>query len=318
MIKMKRFLKLPMHWKWIFAVFLFFVGTAGVMISIFPLELKELALRFQFWRSGIVHTAESGIESDILDRCSQTEKQSCSCVALISGLGEDSKSWKEILLWPEERWHQMGLLQPFKLVALGMPVAEGSDRSTYRVRKQAERLQPYLRSMCPRWTLVGHQMGGSVASWLALDWREGVHRLILLSSAGIRMERERNFSYLPTPSSEGIREFQGKAFYQSVPLSKYVEQEMIRKTKSSPALEVQKAQIAEDDLDLNLPTLHIPTLVLWGKEDQIIPMAMGFQMRNLVPGTIWREVSQCGHFIHKECPQAVAQSIVDMINFGRM
>ncbi len=59
-----------------------------------------------------------------------------------------------------------------------------------------------------------------------------------------------------------------------------------------------------------LRQLDIPTLVLWAAEDRIIPVAIGRQLSEDIPGARFASISGCGHFLQEEKPAAVTDHIM--------
>ena len=271
-----------------FSVLGFLLGLAYFACS---LDGFGLWSRIQLWTVGVRNFRQDGWTGLIQDRCTSgasVARGECVCVALIHGFGDQSLVWQKVFLTPEKAWKKLGLNASLKLLAINLPGVGGSRISSqnepYRVRKQAEQLRGVLLPVCPYWTVVGNDLGGWIASWLALDWPEGVSRLVLLSPAGLKVDFEKQEDYL----------------------------------KESLAQKILHAQIEEDFLEGRFFALRKPTLIVWGKEDPVIPLSIGKYMRSFLPGALWREVSACGHFPQKECPWIVVQSMIDMLNYGAM
>lgn len=71
-------------------------------------------------------------------------------------------------------------------------------------------------------------------------------------------------------------------------------------------------------LSHNVPRLHKPTLLIWGRQDRILPPAkavLRFQ-QELPPGVLKgvHYVENCGHVPHLEKPEEVAQVIADFVD----
>jgi pimeloyl-ACP methyl ester carboxylesterase len=113
-----------------------------------------------------------------------------------------------------------------------------------------------------------------------------------------------------------MKDFQKKAYFKPREIPERVWKEIVVRAQNSPVSEIKKAQVPDQDLDLRFASLRQPVLMLWGQNDQVIPLSIGQEMRSLHPSTIWREVPECGHLPQKECPLPVIQAIIDMITFG--
>ena len=55
--------------------------------------------------------------------------------------------------------------------------------------------------------------------------------------------------------------------------------------------------------------LDIPTLLIWGEHDQIVPRAVGEQMAALLVHAQLRVIDGCGHLPQQECPQELVEAI---------
>jgi 2-hydroxy-6-oxonona-2,4-dienedioate hydrolase len=59
--------------------------------------------------------------------------------------------------------------------------------------------------------------------------------------------------------------------------------------------------------DPSLPPLlerlrDVPTMLIWGREDRIVPMECGELYRKAIPGAQLQVIDRCGHFPHLEKP----------------
>jgi len=108
-------------------------------------------------------------------------------MVLIHGVGDDAKTWKRILLEPRDSW-----LKPVRLYAVDLPgsgkTPPPANSEGYRVRKLAETLRSALSEVkeCQRWMVVGNSLGGWVGTWLTVDWKDNVNKLVLVGSAALK------------------------------------------------------------------------------------------------------------------------------------
>jgi pimeloyl-ACP methyl ester carboxylesterase len=57
----------------------------------------------------------------------------------------------------------------------------------------------------------------------------------------------------------------------------------------------------------------LPTLLIWGEDDRIIPVAHGYAAHEAVPGSRLEVLAGVGHFPHVEAPTAVVDILDDFI-----
>ena len=63
-----------------------------------------------------------------------------------------------------------------------------------------------------------------------------------------------------------------------------------------------------------LPRIRIPSLVLWGDSDAIVPASLGISYAEALPRGTYDSISGAGHFPHIEKPAETAQRILKFAN----
>lgn len=134
--------------------------------------------------------------------------------------------------------------------------------------------------------LLGHSFGGQVSTYVAAHYPEHIERLILVAPAIIRTKnrvRRTVFRYLAKsgqwifrlPLIERKELAIKKLFYHAIGASDYVEAGGIKR-------DIFK-KIIRQDMRHVLPSIQIPTLVVWGTHDAYTPLREGKIVRNLLP-----------------------------------
>jgi pimeloyl-ACP methyl ester carboxylesterase len=62
-----------------------------------------------------------------------------------------------------------------------------------------------------------------------------------------------------------------------------------------------------------LPRVSTPTLIVWGREDRIVPVICGEQYHRLLPSSTLAVLDRCGHLPPIEQPDAFAQLVADFL-----
>jgi pimeloyl-[acyl-carrier protein] methyl ester esterase len=70
------------------------------------------------------------------------------------------------------------------------------------------------------------------------------------------------------------------------------------------------------DLRVSMLSLDVPTLVLHGEEDRVIPAPAGRALCRTPAASEWRGFRGIGHDLPRRCPAAVAKTITDWIRHG--
>ena len=97
-------------------------------------------------------------------------------IVLIHGLGCSTKYWTCVFEAPE--------FSGYRILALDLPgfgLSEKPDTYDYSLHSQADITYALVRELgIPRFTLIGHSMGGAVAILLAQRYADSVERLIVI------------------------------------------------------------------------------------------------------------------------------------------
>jgi pimeloyl-ACP methyl ester carboxylesterase len=70
--------------------------------------------------------------------------------------------------------------------------------------------------------------------------------------------------------------------------------------------------IPPDDVDAlaaRYGGIRVPTLMLWGRHDTIVPLAVGERLHRAVPGSRLAVIDDAGHLPHEEQPEPVLREL---------
>ena len=148
--------------------------------------------------------------------------------------------------------------------------------------------------------LVGHSMGGYIASHLAATRPERVGRLALIDSVGIPLNL--NVAQMLRRVLQGLP--------HSAPLFvPIVVADGLR--AGLPYLLRLTNEIVQVDTRVLLPQIEAPTLLLWGTRDTVVPPALGLEMSELIPDSRFYFIPRAGHNAMADRPELVNRYLVD-------
>jgi len=161
-------------------------------------------------------------------------------------------------------------------------------------------------------TLAGHSMGGLLAAWLAIEQTARVRRLVLVSPLGLRVPEHPTVDIFALPDEEllsyvavDMSVFDGKV---PMPPTPEFLAERYRESTSTARMFWNR------NYDVKLPRwlhrLTMPTLLLWGELDRLIPSAQASRWAELVPNAEVKILPGVGHLPLEETPDGIA-AIVD-------
>ena len=163
---------------------------------------------------------------------------------------------------------------------------------------------------------VGNSMGGMITLKIALEHPARVDRMVLMGSGG----GSSIFSLFPTdgikslvnfyegtgPSIEKLKSFIGQFVYDASALTDDLLQErldaaMDPRIVAQPPMRPGPAGMPEELWrDSRLTQLPHETLLLWGREDRVMPMDMGLILMRQIPRCRFMVMPQCGHWVQWE------------------
>lgn len=163
---------------------------------------------------------------------------------------------------------------------------------------------------------VGNSMGGMIALKLALDSPERVDRLILMGPGGglplftpwptEGIKTLIGFYDGPGPSLERLRNFIGQFVFDPSKITEELIREryeaaMDTRIVAQPPMRPGPGGMPEELWrDARLTRLPHETMIIWGREDRVMPLDAGLVLVRQIPKASLYVVPQCGHWAQWE------------------
>jgi pimeloyl-ACP methyl ester carboxylesterase len=164
--------------------------------------------------------------------------------------------------------------------------------------------------------LVGHSLGGWTAAEVAV--RNPVHlkSLTLIAPAGLRVPGipcGDNFIWSPEEAARNL--YYDQAFAERVLAltPSEAEAEIMLTNRYTAAKLGWEPRWFNPALERWLHRITLPTLVLWGRDDKLMPSAYAKRWAECVPQARIELIAECGHLPHVEKADIAAQKILDFI-----
>ena len=167
--------------------------------------------------------------------------------------------------------------------------------------------------------IVGHSMGGWVASLFAYESPNRVNRLVLVGSGGLATRPLREMTEFRPPTREQLRE---EIKSRVIPSDREMLFELELQNVSSPNALPAYRRILSHMLNeetrqryntrRRLASISAPTLVIWGRHDQVNDIELGRETAGLIPDA--KLVTfDCGHFVPTELPGEFAAALSEFL-----
>ncbi|MBW4550999.1 MAG: alpha/beta fold hydrolase [Aphanocapsa sp. GSE-SYN-MK-11-07L] len=249
-------------------------------------------------------------------------------IVLLHGAGSSIEAWSRNI---------QALAQDCQVYAFDMVGSGLSDKpiANYSLEYQAQFLKHFIDALkLQRAVFVGHSVGASLALKFALGSPERVEKLVLVSSFGLGREISiasrllASFPFivhLSQPSPQNVRLILRQNIYDL----KSVPREWIAMRSEAFKLPGRKqafVSFLRSNIDWfgvrqsvfrpivsQLANVTVPTLIIWGRQDAILPVAHAHIAAKQIPNARLHVFEQCGHWAQFEHPREFNQLVVKFL-----
>jgi pimeloyl-ACP methyl ester carboxylesterase len=218
-------------------------------------------------------------------------------VVLLHGLGSRKEDWVPVVA---------PLSQNYRLLVPDQIGFGHSDKPLldYSIQTYVDFLNEFLRDLkVEKASLVGESLGGWICGLYAAEISGGAHlvpveKLILVDSAGLKQDKP--IPDLNPSSLAAMRALMQAVFFDTSWLDDNTLRKIFAdKLATHDAYTVRSflnnPAIGAERLDDKLANIKVPTLVLWGKQDSLLPIASGERYAAGIAGARLVSFDKCGH-----------------------
>lgn len=167
--------------------------------------------------------------------------------------------------------------------------------------------------------VLGFSMGGWLAAEMVAMYPELIRRVALVGAAGMKpTEGEITDIFLIAP--EEVAELR---FYDKAQVPQYDElfgepltpeqQQMAVWDREMAALLTWKPYMYNPKMPFLMAQSKTPAMIVWGKQDAIVPLNCGERYAQAIPGAQFRVIDQCGHSPQVERPQVFLDAVLPFL-----
>jgi pimeloyl-ACP methyl ester carboxylesterase len=251
---------------------------------------------------------------------------------LVHGVASSSRTWRQVIPRLAER---------FTVVAPDL-LGHGASaklRGDYSLGAHASGIRDLMVALgIDRATLVGHSLGGGVAMQFAYQFPERIERLVLVGSGGLGEEVSLLLRVLTLPGAEYILPLGCRPEFSRAIARGAGWLGRIGVRPSALAEEIWNGYVSLGTKDSRNAFLHtlrsvvdvtgqrvsaidrlylareVPTLIVWGDRDPLIPVAHGRRAHRAIKGSVLKVYRDVGHFPHFDEPERFVDDLVDFID----
>jgi pimeloyl-ACP methyl ester carboxylesterase len=252
-------------------------------------------------------------------------------MVLVHGMAGNSATWQPLI---DE------LADHFTVVAPDLPGHGRSDkpRGDYSLGAHASFLRDLLHQLeLGPATVVGQSLGGGITMQFAYQHPELCQRLVLVGSGGLGDEVSGLLRALALPGAEYVLP---AAFVPVIGNVVNGAARLVGKIGLHPSpelVQMWRAYSSLADAETRTAFLHtlrsvvdhrgqrvsaldkiylaeqMPTLIVWGDNDRIIPVQHAYDAHEAIPSSRLEIFEGCGHFVHAEKPARLARLLLDFV-----
>ncbi len=235
-------------------------------------------------------------------------------------------------------WSDVVPLMPagHRLVVVDLLGYGRSDRPLTRpvdIRAHAGRIFALLDELrIRRACIVGHGIGGGIAQSLAIRHRDRVSHLCLIDSvafgdwirllARVAHATLPLIGVLPPAVTVGLLRRMLRNAYEDADRATRSIDLYLRPFSDAPGRDALLSHVRAlratetTELETELATISVPTAIVWGQRDHLLPLAIGRRLQTAIPGASLEIIPGGGHFTPEEAPRTIADVIADVLGRG--
>jgi len=231
-------------------------------------------------------------------------------VLLVHGLASSAtQDWSRLIAPLGQRFHVFAPDLP------GFGESERPPEADYSIPMQVEAVRGFMDAVgLHRARVAGLSMGGWIVCRLAGSHPERVERLVVVDAAGMRPDGPAIPAEVLLPQDvDGVRRLAAAVRHKApVPPSFVARDILARRLREEWVVRRTLASMGEgrDWLNGTLGRADMPVLVVWGKQDALIPVAYAGALAAEFPRAELKVLDACGHVPIADCPDAFDREVV--------
>jgi len=155
--------------------------------------------------------------------------------------------------------------------------------------------------------IVGFSMGGRFAATFGFEHRRRVNKLVLVAPAGLHVPEYPTADLAKIPANEifGYLAEDQSVILKHLPEKPSAEFIAARQREGASFERLLRSVLISPKFPRWLHRLTMPTLIVWGDKDRIVPVGQLDEWTRLIPGSTAKRYAGAGHLVMEEKPESV-------------
>lgn len=230
---------------------------------------------------------------------------------ILHGWGSNSERWQRVKELLEKKGIEVLVLDLPGFGRIPSPIkAWGRDDYINWIFQRME------EKKWEKFSLLGHSFGGGLSLKIATNYPSKIEKLILCAPAIIKRKSIKTHLFywvaflgkkiFSLPGFKIFHPLAEKLIYKLAGTRDYYVADGMMK-------ETMKKIGKEEPLEMILEKIKIPTLILWGKKDDVLPLKDAYYIKEKIRDSELRIIPKAKHSPHREAPEELAEIIVQFI-----
>jgi len=241
-------------------------------------------------------------------------------ILLIHGTGASLHTWDG---WVDALKQDRRIIR-FDLPAFGLTGPEPSNN--YKIERYAEVVVAVLDKLnVDKVIIAGNSLGGFISWATTVIYPERVSQLILVDASGYPYDSKSvpiGFKLSSNPlTASMLKNFLPKSLVAKSVRNVYGNPDLVTddlvqryyeltlREGNRKALKQRLIQTRPGPLADKIPTISVPTLLIWGEKDLLIPLKFGERFDREIPNSELVVFKELGHVPHEEDPEATVNAV---------
>jgi pimeloyl-ACP methyl ester carboxylesterase len=235
-------------------------------------------------------------------------------IVLVHGLGGRSEDWTVLIPWLVRGGYRV-----YALDLLGYGRSARPQGAPFSIPQEASIVEQFIATEDLKQTdLAGWSMGGWIAMRVALDDPQVIRRLVLYDSAGLRFDLAYDPTLFWADTPEKLARLNDLLSPGRAPaMAGFIQRAVLRVLERNGWViqrSLRSMMTGVDLVDGKVANLKMPLLIVWGKQDQITPVALAYELHAETPQSVLQIYDGCGHLAPRECVPKIAPRTLNFLN----
>lgn len=247
---------------------------------------------------------------------------------LVHGFGQSSYVWRFVC-------EALGEYRTITVDLKGFGASDKPVDGKYSPLDQAELVGRFVEALAlENFTLIGHSFGGAVSLQLVTQYSLRLRSLVLMDSAAfpqrlpyfMRLFRPPVLGELTTglgPARIGAHvamrlAYRNRHAATADAIGQYAD--AFASPGGRQAMLATARQMVPADMaafTAGYGSISVPTLIIWGRQDPIVPLSVGERLARTIPGSRLEVVEDCGHCPQEERPEETVRLMREFLEGPR-